>query len=126
MQVKPSPAEVADQNRTLTDKLRHSTFENRDNLNSTSPKLDRWSKAKDEYSYTANMFPTDPSKRFLIDGADDCRIIKDLVKSTEKPTYYPKKVDEVWLFLPRLSRNCGLTRRPARLPREGSSEMPSS
>jgi hypothetical protein len=44
------------------------------------------------------MVSNDPSRRFLIDGEEDGRIIKDIVKSSEKRTYFPKKVDEVLLL----------------------------
>lgn len=50
------------------------------------------------------MLPTDPSKRFLIDGEEDGRIIKDIVRSNEKPTYFPKRIDEVAAINPDYSR----------------------
>lgn len=84
-----------ERNLTISDKLHVSTMEGFDSPGRASEKPDKQNKTRDEFSYTANMLSTDPSKRFLIEGEQDGRIIKDIVRSNEKPTYFPKRIDEV-------------------------------
>ena len=80
------------------EKLDQSKIQSIDNRDNISPKPKGPNLPKDEFSYTAQMISTDPEKRFEIEGKIDGRIVQDLISSTEKSTYFPRKVDMVTLL----------------------------
>ena len=72
---------------------------------STKRSNDSW-KERDEWSYQGINIPSDPAKRFLVNGLVDSRHIKEIVSLNDKEVYFPKKVDNVGSdVIDRLSRS---------------------
>jgi hypothetical protein len=50
---------------------------------------------KEESPYKLFKSLYDPKKKFLVNGQEDCRIMKEPIPLIEKEAHYPKKVEEV-------------------------------